>query len=115
MKNRFSFMLGLLLSLTAFLWVMTLRSRMETLALDQEIIAAEKKFYKLSEQEQALLSQLYTPSDLAENESALLSAGMVKPRREQLIYTELVLPDKVTVVRQPTTLGEKIRSFFPFS
>ena len=115
MNDQYSLPVGILLAFTAFLWVMTLESRIEILALNQRITEEERHLSELREEEQALLSCLYVPFDLSEKEETLLSMGMERPHREQLIYTELVLPDSVTVTDRELSLGEKILHLFSLS
>lgn len=115
MNKRRSYLLLILLASTVFVWTLTLWSRTEILQLDRGILQQEKELELLCEEEERLRSLYYTPVDLEEQEKAALALGMDRPRREQLVCSETVLPDVITVEGAQKGFWEKIGKLFSLS
>ncbi len=112
MNRRCRLVFTLLLTLSAFFWTLSLRKRVENLSICQSILEEEKEYRELKDEEQRLYAQLYRPVELCDKEAAALALGMDKPRWEQLVCAESVLPDRVTVLQPSPGLREKIRELF---
>lgn len=109
MEKRHGFLFGFLFLTAALLWALSLWGRTEILRLDRSILQQENALRLLKDEEKRLESLYYRPIDLEEREKAALALGMDKPRREQLVRAQSVLPDAVTVQEM-----QKHRDRLPF-
>lgn len=114
MEKRHSILFGILFLTTALIWALSLWSRTEILRLNRSILQRESELLLLREEEKRLESLCYRPIDLSESEKAAHSLGMDRPRREQLVSTETVLPDRITVHEPEKTLIDRLREQFPY-
>ena len=114
MEKRHSILFSILFLTTALIWALSLWNRTEILRLNRSILQRESELLLLRQEEKRLESLFYLPVDLEEREKAALALGMDRPRREQLVPTEAVMPDVITVKESQKGLYRKLRERFPF-
>lgn len=113
MEKRHSFLFGFLFLTVALIWALSLWNRTEILRLNRSILQRESELELLREEEKRLESLCYRPIDLSRSEAAARSLGMDRPRQEQLVSTETVLPDRITVYEPEKSFIHRLRERFP--
>lgn len=112
MEKRRGLAFTLSLLLAASLWTLTLWKRVEALHISQQILKVERENSELLSEELCLRARLYRPMDLSQREKAAQALGMDRPRREQLLESESILPDAAAVLTNEETVTDALREFF---
>ena len=114
MEKRHRVLYGILFLTAALIWTASLWSRTEILRLNRSILQRESELQLLRQEEKRLESLCYRPIDLEEREKAALALGMDRPRREQFMSAEAVMPDVITVEEPQKRLYQRLREHLPF-